>query len=225
MVNLKLGGSIRSHTLLSSGAGTRSPLFVQKPLYQWWDYYNLLTARFCMVTGAQFMSYGDATQLSFPLRETGDLVTAGGETRRFDRSVLFLDGQRAWITDYSLSESATFAEVNAALSGGRTAIVARDRYLNSDNADEQTYAAIRDGDGDGASETVIFYVSRSISWNELNDVLGAEFGIRNSSTAAIQLDGGESAQIRCRNGPDFRNRNAVGNSRNLPHVLLILHRP
>jgi hypothetical protein len=172
----------------------------------------------------EYPSDSRPTEMSFPMRDNGVVVTTGKETEIFDRSVLSLDGQSAQIETYTLPGGATMEEVERALGSARNATVARGRFLDSNAPDGQTFAAVKDRDGDTLHETVIFYFSVRISPNEVNAILTNEFGVSRSAAGAIRLDGGNSAQIRCAEGLDIRNRE-FGFTRPIPHVFLIQQAP
>lgn len=225
-VNLRQGGRIFSLYNARSplSANNRSPLFAMQTVAHWWDSYGPHSDWFCVLNGVPFMRYehplnGGETELSFPFRNDGNLVTAGAETKSKTRSALLLYPDRATITGYSLNWDAELRLINNALNAP-AAVVSLNRDFGTDDPSRgQTFVAVRDGDGDGDNEIVLFYVTLKATRQEVNNILTNEFKVAD----ALQLDGGESSQLRC----VIENVNISGKdlgffARPVPHVFLLL---
>ncbi|HEX8212916.1 MAG TPA: hypothetical protein VF584_22260 [Longimicrobium sp.] len=157
------------------------------------------SGRFCAVNGAFFRGYPDGTgsrELSFPLKHSGTLLTAGGAPLGMAsaKDVLILNGSYAQIRAYNLG-SVSYSSVRSHLSSYGTAVVtlapggSRPNELNS-----RTYAGTRDADGNGRHEILMFYTSANSSANDAIGTLTNSFG----ASRTTQFDGSDSAQLVCK---------------------------
>jgi hypothetical protein len=215
LVNLKRGARISNlfHAESQISQDNPSPEFIRRSMDAWWQNYAAVTTRFCMVGGAFFgeskLDYVTAsTRLSYPLKDVGSLMTTGSDLNTAWTRILYLDRSAAWIDTYKLMWSNNLAEVKAELAAGPNALVVHERYAADDNTMERkTFAAVRDDDGDGRSEVVLFFVSPKASEIDANAILNVDFGVRREHTYAVALDSGHSTQLKCRSGshvPSYR---------------------
>ena len=231
-VNLRQGGRIMSlyNALSPFTFYNRSPLFSMLTVDQWWDNYGPHADWFCLLNGAPFESYADltndTTQLSFPIRDNGNLVTVGGEMSTVQqKSALLLYTDRASIVDYPLYGGAELRLINNALPAPVAVVSLNRNYPAAGNTSShgQTFVAVKDADHDGLNEIVLFYVTLKASRTEVNTILTRDFEI--SSSGAMQLDGGTSSQLRCTTDAHIAERDRrVGyrSARPVPHVFLVL---
>jgi hypothetical protein len=198
----------RVHSTLEGPAATStqpSPIFTRRTVVEWWKNYSLLTNRFCMVNGAWF-NYPWNGRLSFPLKNNSTLYSTGYVGDATWKSMLILDGGRAWVKRYYLTTT-NLDRVRNELSSYRTVIVARYEENEPDPRDGRTLAGVRDVNGDGVGDVVLFYTSPDATTKHANSVLRSIY----RATGTIQLDGGGSSQLLCR-GTHYQ-----GN-RSVPHV-------
>jgi hypothetical protein len=233
-VNLRQGGRILSlyDTISPFTSANQSPRFSMLTVQNWWNNYGPHGDWFCLLNGAPFMNYQildprrpgrTSTELSFPFRDNGNFVTVGAEGLPKTKSALLLYPDRASIVSYPLSWGAPLSVINNALPAP-VAVVALDRNYPSDDtkSEGQTFVAVKDADNDGFKEIVLFYITLKASRKEVNSILTNEFKI--GAPDAMQLDGGESSQLRC----VVDNINIAGKdlhlfARPVPHVFLLLH--
>lgn len=198
----------RVHSIFEGPAASAkdpAPSLTRRTVVEWWSRYNLLANRFCMVNGAWF-DYPWSGRLAFPMKNNGTLYSAGTVGDRSWKSMLILDGSRAWVKRYYLTSN-NFDAVRKELASYRTVLVARYEVNDYDPRDARTFAGVRDINNDGTGDVVLFFSSPEATTRQANATLRGIFG----ASGTIQLDGGGSSQLVCR-GSHYLGRRGV------PHV-------
>ena len=223
VVNLGGGARVLPLTNHASAATSSnpSPSLPRYSVASWWSRNSNLANRFCMTNGAFFttsrpqLPLSSPAPLSFPMKFSDYLVSAGSEGNATEKRVLVLDGSTARIVTYTPTTNG-FSAVSNALSSYRNAVVGRHPENTGSSArDDRTYAGVRDADGNGTYETVIFYSSPKATWQEAQNVVEVDFRAYRS----VQFDGSDSSQLHC-NGTSY-----LSNSRPVPQAFAILQAP
>ena len=174
-----------------------------------------------MLNGSFFTDeniFHSTTEMSFPVKGAGALVSRGKEYQStLNKWVLKIDGSEARIQPYTLRTS-DFDAVSRALADARLAVVGQTRYLGSADAAKRTFAGIRDLNGDGKAEVVVFLVSTRATADEMNSVLDGSFAVKQ----AMAFDGGDSSQLQCINGSKVLAEKAP---RSVPQVFEVFKAP
>jgi hypothetical protein len=147
----------------------------------------------CLANGTFFRDtidglWVDPTQLAFPLKREGRVLSEGYERRRFrrDRAMLQLWDDRAQIAPFSRSAFYASSAPNIIVGLDETARVRATEALG------RTMVGLGGGDGDGTRERLFIYSGAASTQARAVAVLRA-FGAQE----VMMLDGGGSAQLLC----------------------------
>jgi hypothetical protein len=195
--------------LSSASPSNPSPQFRRNSIGDWWSTTRLSPLRFCVFNGGYYQAHAATTELTFPFKINSKLMTAGGRATTLPRRVLTMDGARAAILPYT-EASKDYDRVNRALPA-QHAIVGYSTAVNQ-GLELGTYLGVRDGNRDGAMETVIVYHALGTVENASSTLRGL------GSPDVVQLDGGPSSQYMCTNSY----RRTV---RPIPHALALYAAP
>ncbi len=185
--------------------GGDSPSFSRQTLQQYWDSFAAGDSQaFCLVNGTFFSTGDDPTPLAFPLKKDGKVVSQGYGAEEYPNQKWMLElwPDRAQIRPLSADAlaSSSAPQIVAGLS--------EDADKDPSALVGRTLAGVLDADGDGQAETVLIFTSKTSRQADSAGVLRA-FG----ADQVMMLDGGESAQMICRNNP------YVYSNRSLPQVI------
>ncbi|CAA9303733.1 MAG: hypothetical protein AVDCRST_MAG68-881 [uncultured Gemmatimonadetes bacterium] len=191
-VDLSRGARVMSLSqgLSAASSSNRSPQFRRNSIGDWWSTTHLTPSRFCVFNGGFYQAHATTTELTFPFKLNWSLKTAGAHTTTLPRRVLTMDGDRASIRPYTES-SRDFDRVNRALPA-QHAIVGYSTSVGG-GRNIRTYLGVRDGNRDGAMETVMVYIAFGTLENAHSFLRGL------GSADVVQLDGGPSSQFMCAN--------------------------
>lgn len=237
IANLKAGAQIRplyeADYLPQSDPTKRwSPLFTKRTAEGWWNHYQDIQRRVCVVSGTFFE--GDKTldskaDLSYPLRDLGYLRTTGSNLTTRGARVLSIRNDEAWI-GYSMLDTNKYGAVMKEIDtieaksqrGDPNLVYAhpagwtlRDPPKN-EGFEGRTYVGLQDTDNDQYAETIFFYSSPQSNDAHAKTTMG-EIGYRN----AIELDGGPSTQLYC-NGKTLIEGKDFGIRRKIPQAFLVV---
>lgn len=230
-VDLKRGARVHNiYDIPAPSNGNPFPDFRVRTVSDWWVNTNqAYTGAFCVLNGAYFRVTEESSpyaELSFPLKNTGSLITLGTDTGVSEtgapkkKSALLWNRDSAWVNkDYPDPFISKVSQVESEFSGAEAAVVAFEPGVEPYNAEGQTFVAVKDADRDGRKEIVMFFVSTWISPSGVERVLTEEFGVVDYGSNAIRLDGGKSSQMRCANGLNVWNK-LLGEVREVPHAFL-----
>jgi hypothetical protein len=216
VIDLKRGARITNVMEPESGAwaGGPSPMFKRRDLREWWSRYAGIPRLFCMANGAYFESVvGPSTQISFPLKNGGRLLTAGAKIwADRPRSVLILDGPYAYIQPYQLKSNKFYDVLNGL--PWYTGIVGYSWDFAYALGGAHTLVAVRDADRDSRPEIVMIYTTVNGTPADVTYIL-SQLG----AGRVMQFDGGASTQLQCPNV-------AVQSSgRGVPHIFATVAAP
>ena len=216
-------------------AGHYSPFFKRKLFDEVTEEYKELYGGdvFSLINCAFFEQYKSSTQLSFPIKLNGEVITAGsspyGPIRQpMDRfygtirlKALVWDDKRAYITDY---DPATGAPLNKI--GVQNAIVSYQysdhpaKVLAQNQVNRYHVIGTLDFDGKGGDELLLIMTVNQATLDKAADLL-RQLGVRED---IITVDGGSSTYLfNSRIGnimlPQSGNPKNSPSFRNLPHYL------
>ncbi len=187
--------------------GGGNPRFSRQPLQQVWDSFAAGDGQaFCLVNGAFFSTDEDPTPLAFPLKVGGEVVSQGYGANEYPDQKLMLE---LW-PDHALISPLSADALASSSAPQILAGLSEEADKSPDALVGRTFAGVQDGDGDGQAETVLIFSSKTSTQSDAAGVLRG-FGAQQ----VIMLDGGESAQLICRNNP------LVYSSRSLPQTIAV----
>jgi hypothetical protein len=147
----------------------------------------------CLANGGYFRDtingmWVDPTELAFPLKKDGVLVSEGYEMRRFrrHREMLELWGTHAEISPLSRTSLYTSTAPDIVAGLDETARIRATEPLG------RTFVGVGDPDGDGLNEVLYIYSGAEVTQNHAASVLRS-FGAND----VMMLDGGGSNQLVC----------------------------
>lgn len=167
-----------------------NPEFQRQSLQEVWDEVSGKHANtFCLTNGQFFSTNDDPTQLAYPLKTGGKIISEGTGVNEFPFQKLILElwGDRAAINPLS-QEALQGSNAPQILAG-----LAEDVPIEPDNATGRTFSAILDKNGDGEAEVVLLYTTRTAVQADAAAVLYS-FG----ASQVMMLDGGSSSQLICK---------------------------
>ena len=207
-VDLGRGARVMSlyEGLSAASARNPSPQFRRYQIGDWWGRLRLSPLRFCVFNGGFYQTHTATTELTFPFKLNGRVMTAGGRTSSLPGKVLSMDGGQAAIRTYNAT-SKDFARVSTLLPAAPHAIVGYSTSVGQ-GRETRTYLGVRDGNRDGRMETVMVY----IAYGTLETAYGFLRGL--GSPDVVQLDGGASSQYMCA-------KSYARTMRPIPHALAI----
>jgi hypothetical protein len=214
VMNLKRGARLANAYRVDALATPRrpSPKFSAVTVADWWVLSRSKPNLFCTVNGAFFESYNYPTELSFPLRDQGTLITMGGSGKDYSRAIFVWTGTYASIQPYAGLPRRFDAGYQVL---GPTSVVGFEGHYGRNGGGAHTFVAVKDVDGDRAAETVMFYVTFEGTPLEVGDVIARELRAK----AFMQFDGGGSTQLQC--SPT----NGDSRGRRVPHAFAIYAAP
>lgn len=147
----------------------------------------------CLANGQFFRDtingmWVNPTELAFPLKSDGVVISEGYEQRRFrwHRAMLEIWDEHAAISAFSRLSFNTSSAPDIVVGLGASARVRPTEELG------RTFIGLGDGDGDGLQERLFIYSGAAATQAHAAAVL-REFGAQ----AIMMLDGGGSAQLSC----------------------------
>lgn len=188
-----------------------SPEYRKHTLDNWWVQNQLLVGKLCMTNGAYFktpLNVVKTTPMSFPLKSSGTIVTAGFETVPKAKLLAFMwDNSTAKVVDYT-GGVRDIGRAARALPY-RNAVIGYPWNFNGGAAIARTYIGIQARVRGGTSSTIAIYSTpKALAW-QAQEAMNAM-----NVLDVVQLDGGDSAELRCR---DIQMQSG---GRTVPHVLM-----
>lgn len=225
-VDLSRGARVRQAFQLDAGSGSAtnpSPKFRLRTVDDWnlWLLLNPQQAGdlFSVVNGA-FFKLDEAlltgrTQLSYPFKSRGSLITAGADNPDWTGRVLSLPYSQtsASMRDYNLLNN-SWSTTQSNLINDHEAIVGLHPTRISVKPTERiprTWVGLRDADGNGQFESVYFLTTKAATQSEALNMLAQEF----FTSWNAQFDGSDSTQFVLRGTP------YISASRRVPHAFAI----
>ncbi|HSM58294.1 MAG TPA: phosphodiester glycosidase family protein [Candidatus Sulfomarinibacteraceae bacterium] len=172
--------------------GGNSPAFERHYLASVWEEVAAAEA-VCLANGQFFRDtingrWVDPTELAFPLKSDGVMVSEGYERYRFRRHRQMLALWPAEAAIMPLNRAALYSSTAPDIIAG----LAETASVRSSEPLGRTFVGTADRDGDGRSETVLIYSGEAVTQQEATATLRA-FG----ANAVMMLDGGGSNQLLC----------------------------
>ncbi|TES89552.1 MAG: hypothetical protein E3J88_05755 [Anaerolineales bacterium] len=207
VVNLSQGASVKlfqgNITDLGTSQGVYggdNPKIVKQSIQEAWNSFSSTYPKaFCITNGQFFSTNDDPTNLAFPLKVDGNIVSDGYGITEFRGQKLILEiwNDRADIS--TLTKDALHSSTAPNIIAGLT----EDADKGLTNYVGRTFIGIDDSDQDGTYEIILIFNSKTARQEDAVDVLRA-FG----ADKVIMLDGGESTQLICNNTP-YINTNRI----------------
>jgi glucosylceramidase len=169
--------------------GGASPSFVRQALPKVWnDFSSDEPDVFCLTNGQFFVTNSDPTELAFPLKKDGIVVSDGYGIDEYPNQKLMLEiwSDRADIV--SLSREALYASSAPNIIAG----LSENADKGPNNLTGRTFFGVSDGDKDGQYETILVFNSKTARQKDAAAILRS-FG----AEKVIMLDGGGSTQLIC----------------------------
>ena len=218
IINLSLGaqlvplhGGIAEARPEKGVYGGSDPRFYSKSLQKYWaELTSLHPNAFCVTNGQFFYMPEYPTRLPFPLRLNNQVISDGYDLRGFpdQKLLLLLWSGKADIVPLERETLYNTLATHAVAGLSEDARKSPTKYVG------RTFVGIDDRDGDGQSELVLVFSTRSARQKDAAAVLRS-FG----ADRVMMLDGGGSAQLACQ-GVDY-----VASERLLPQVLGVVAAP
>ncbi len=187
--------------------GGDNPLFTRQTLQQAWDGFSANNKNaFCLVNGTLFSTNNDPAALTLPLKSNGKVLSQGFGLNDYANKKLMLE---LWPDHALISPLSAEALSNSSAPQILTGI-SEDFDLSSGGLTGRTIVGIQDPNNDGKAERVLIFSSKKSTQADGANVLRA-FG----AEAVIVLDGGDSAQLICKNNP------YVYSERTIPQTLAV----
>jgi hypothetical protein len=188
--------------------GGDDPRFLSHTIQQFWSEFSLAESKaFCVTNGEFFYMKEYPTRLPFPLKVNGNVISDGYGIKQFTDKKLMLEiwSDHAQITP--LSQEALYNSSAPDIVAG----LAEDAPKNIKKYVGRTFVGVVDQDGNGESETVFLFNTRTARQIDAANVLRS-FG----ADQVMMLDGGGSTQLICQGDP------LITTDRYIPQALGIL---
>lgn len=231
-VNLDSGARIRNAYQVTGPAGsttTKSPKFNVKLVRDWWTWSATgiasppAGARFSAVNGSFFKFFPNQwdTEVSFPLKDRGTLISAGADATTDTKRVfgMYQSDTLSYMPDYTLSTndwtqvSNHFANYSSVVVGFHPERIGISRY----EAIPRTWVGLRDADGTGTFESVFILSTKASTQQQTLDMLAVEF----QTVLNTQFDGSGSTQMVVR-GSEYVSST---DGRKVPHSFVVYEAP
>lgn len=172
--------------------GGNSPAFERHYLPSVWEE-AVANEALCLANGQFFRDtingrWVDPTELAYPLKSDGVMVSEGYERYKFRRHRQMLALWPAEASIMPLNRAALYGSTAPDIIAG----LAETAPVRSSESLGRTFVGTADRDGDGRSETVLIYSGEAATQREAAGTLRA-FG----ANAVMMLDGGGSNQLLC----------------------------
>jgi hypothetical protein len=188
--------------------GGDDPRFLSRTIQQYWDDFSSAeSTAFCATNGQFFYMKEYPTRLPLPLKVGGKVISDGYGINQFPGKKLMLEiwDDHAQIT--SLSQEALYNSTAPDIVAG----LAEDAPKNIKKYVGRTFVGVVDQDGDGESETVLLFNTRTARQVDAAGTL-YNFG----ASRVMMLDGGGSTQLICKGEP------LITTDRYIPQALGVL---
>lgn len=203
--------------IVNSGTGRGSYDYAVSPSFRrnsltniWSSYISSESNAFCITNGQFFSTNNDPTQLAFPLKEDGVIVSTGYGEAEYPGQKLILEIWNDHLDIIDLTEE-SLRDSNAP-----DIIAGLDQNADKgpSNSTGRTFVGIADSDNDQQFETLLIFNSQYSTQKHAVDTLRS-FG----AEKFMMLDGGGSTQLICK-GDSF-----ISSSRTIPQSLAVLSKP
>ncbi len=187
--------------------GGDNPLFTRQTLQQAWDGFSASDKNaFCLVNGTFFSTADDPAALILPLKSNEKVISQGFGLSEYTDKKLMLE---LW-PDHAQISPLSVEALNASTAPQILTGLSEDFDLFSGGVTGRTIVGIQDPNNDGKAERVLIFSSKKSTQADGANVLRA-FG----AEAVMVLDGGDSAQLICKNNP------LVYSERSIPQTLAV----
>ena len=205
--------------LADAGAGAGAlggdnPAFTKQGLQTFWTQAHADNSKtFAVLNGQFFVTTTNPSPLAFAVRADGTVVSDG-----YGTTIEYVGQQRLLKIGNLAAAASVGAFSKEALYSNDTPDAVAGLEVTADKSPAtptgRTFAAVRDDNGDGTAEQVLFFVSKLATQSGASDVLTA-FG----ATEQVMLDGGGSSQL------IVQGNIKVSSSRILPHAIVVIAEP
>jgi hypothetical protein len=205
---LMLHGEIRNRRTGQGVYGGDDPKIASKSIKQYWrDVSGSYPTAFCVFNG-QFFKMGETpTRLPFPLKVDGVIVSDGYAKQEYREQKLMLElwPERAEISEFSKNKLYLSNAPNILVGLTEDARKSPNKYVG------RTFIGVDDEDGDGKSDTILIFSTKSARQKDAAKVLRS-FG----ADKVMMLDGGSSTQLVCQGSVYIKT------DRMLPQVIAVI---
>jgi hypothetical protein len=185
-----LHGAIAEPRIGKGVYGGDDPSFFSHTIQDFWsDFSSSESEAFCVTNGQFFYMQESPTRLPFPLKIGGKVISDGYGLKEFPGKKLMLELWDDHAQIRPLSQEALFNSSAPDIVTG----LAEDAPKNIKKYVGRTFVGVVDQDGDGKSETLLLFNTRSARQVDAAGVL-YDFG----AVQVMMLDGGGSTQLICR---------------------------
>lgn len=193
--------------------GGNDPLFERQQLREIWNEFSVANpSAFCVTNGQFFSPNPDPTNLAFPLKKDGEIVSDGygkdgSGKEEFPGQKLILEIWNDKVDIVPLTKDALYSSSAPNIIAGLT----EDANKNRQEPTARTFIGIDDSDNNGEYEVVLIFNSKTSTQPDAANVLRG-FG----ADKVMMLDGGVSTQLICQ-GVDY-----VSATREIPQSIGVI---
>jgi len=203
-----LYGSIESSGYGEGIYGGNNPKFKRQTILQFWSYfYSNYENAFSIVNGQFFKTDSYPTDLAFPLKVEGQIISDGYGISEYTNQKLLLEIWDNKVNIKSLTKQNLMNSSASNILAGLT----EDANKEATNRVGRTFAGIKDANNNGSHETLLIFTSSYSKQAEAANVLRS-FG----ASRIIMFDGGGSTQLIC------EDVSYVSSSRAIPQVIGVI---